>query len=248
METHIVEQEDIQQLINGEFQISAETTGGKKTRSCPGCKKQCKVDRLGDHVKKEHPALWEGLFTEQTLQASIDTQQLVKCTIAEGDHDQKFLICLACNSIRTTDRDHFKKNGKLHSDQHFEAATKMLAKKKGTTYIPKYKTDLDAALTRINILNRHREMCLRDHSDVELAVAEKDQAVIDRLLTEQRMQFEHVIMKKHVIAIEKKKAYLRAIADTLSNMFCDMPKSASDKFKNAFAGAVQYAKEAAAEH
>jgi hypothetical protein len=228
--THIVEQEDIEQILNGEFQISAETTGGKKNRACPGCKKQCKVDRLGDHVKKEHPALWDGLFTVETLQASIDNKQLVKCTIAEGDHDQKFLICLACNSIRTTDRDHFKKNGKIHSDQHYEAATKMIAKKNGTTYVPKYKTDLDTALAKLEILRRKQAECERDHSDTALAISEREEAQIETLLTKRQMEFEHTIMKKHVIAIDNKNKQLHAIAAGLKNIYSDMPKGASEKY------------------
>jgi hypothetical protein len=245
--THIVEQEEIQQLINNEFQISTETTGGKKNRSCPGCKKQCKVDRLGEHVKKEHPTLWEGLFSVETLQASIDNQQLVKCTIAEGDHDQKFLICLACNSIRTTDRDHFKKNGKIHSDQHFEAATKMIAKKNGVAYVPKYKTDLDTALAKIDILSRHRAICLRDHTDVALAIAEKDEAEIQRLVTLKQLEHDHQFMKNHVKMINAKNSYLRAIADSLKNMYADMPKSASERFVKAFGGICELAQQAAAQ-
>ena len=49
--THIVEQEEIQELINGECQISAGTIDGNKKRCCPGCKKLCKVvDPLGRTV------------------------------------------------------------------------------------------------------------------------------------------------------------------------------------------------------
>ena len=244
--THIVEQEEIQELINGEFQISAGTMAGKNKRSCPGCKKEFKVERLGEHVKKAHPVLWEGLFTVETLQASIDNQQLVKCTIAEGDHDQKFLICLACDSIRTTDRNHFQKNGKVHSDQHYELATKMIAKKKGTTYVPKYKSDLETALALIDKLKRHRAMCERDHSDVAQAIAEKDDADMERLAIKKELENDHQYMKNNIKIIDTKNKTLMAIANGMKELYKDIPSNASEKFIRGFGLVCELAYQAAA--
>jgi len=246
--THIIEQEDVVKLLNDEFQISAETTSGKKKRPCPGCKQEVKVERLGEHVHKLHPTLWDGLFTVETLQESIDQKQLVKCTIAEGDHDTKFLICLACDSIRTTDRNHFQKNGKVHIDQHCEMATKMIAKKNGVAYVPKYKSDLETALALIDKLKRQRAICEKEHFDVALAVAEKEEAQMERMETEKRLQHDHHYMKAHVKLIDTKNAALRDIAKSLQTLSSLIPSSlAEDKFVKAYGAIMHFAAQSATE-
>ena len=246
MATHIVEQDDINHLLNDEFQSSTGTIGGKNKRPCPGCKKDIKVDRLGEHVHKLHPALWDGLFTVETLQESIDQKQLVKCTMAEGDHDTKFLICLACDSIRTTDRNHFQKNGKVHIDQHCEIATKMIAKKNGVSYVPKYKSDLETALALIDKLKRQRAICEKEHFDVALAVAEKEDAEIQRMETEKRLEYDHQFMKANVKIIDTKKAALRDIAASLQTLSSQIPSSLEDKFVKAYGAIMLFAAQAAA--
>ena len=131
---------------------------------------------LGPHVKKLHAPFWSALFTVDTLQTSIDNKQLVACTVAEGDHDQKFLICLACDSIRTTDRNHFQKNGKIHEDAHYEKCTQMIATRKGTQYIPKSQTDMEKLLTQLDKFKRKAKMCEHDHQDMAEIIADKEDA------------------------------------------------------------------------
>ena len=249
MATHIVEQDDINHLLNDEFQESTGTVSGKNKRPCPGCQKDVKVERLGEHVRKLHPALWDGLFSVETLQESIDHKQLVKCTMAEGDHDTKFLICLACDSIRTTDRNHFQKNGKVHIDRHCEAATKMIAKKNGVAYVPKYKSDLDTALAMIDKLKRQRDICKKEHQDVALAITEKEDAQLQRMETEKQLAHDHQFMKANVKLIDTKNAALRDIAVSLQELSFKIPSTlADDKFVKAYGAIMHFAAQAAANH
>ena len=245
MATHIIEQEDVEKLLNDEFQLTDGTIAGKNKRACPGCKHIFKAERLGEHVHKLHPALWDGLFTVETLQESIDQKQLVKCTIAEGDHDTKFLICLACDSIRTTDRNHFQKNGKVHIDQHCEMATKMIAKKNGVAYVPKYKSDLETALALIDKLKRQRAICEKEHFDVALAVAEKEEAQMERMETEKRLEYDHQFMKRNVKVIDTKNAALRDIAKNLQTLSSLIPSSIEDKFVKAYGAIMHFAAQSA---
>ena len=168
---HIVDPEEV-----NDFEISVGTLVGKNKRNCPCCKKMFKVEALGPHVKKSHPPFWSALFTVESLQSSIENKQLVSCTVADGDHDQKFLICLACDSIRTTDRAHFKKNGKIHEDAHYEKCTQMIATRNGVQYIPKAKTDMEKLLTQLDKYKRIAKICEHEHSDVGAAIADKEDA------------------------------------------------------------------------
>ena len=123
----------------------------------------------------------------------------------------------------------------------------MLAKKKGVAYVPKYKSDLETALALIDKLKRHRAMCERDHSDVALAIAEKDEADMERLATLKQLEHDHQFMKNHVKMINAKNSYLRAIAEGLKKMYTDIPKSASERFIKAFGGICELAQQAAAQ-
>ena len=192
------------ELFQNDFEISAGTLVGKNYRDCPVCKKKQKVERLGEHVHKHHPEFWSALFSIESLEASITEKALVKCTIAEGDHDQKFLICLACDSIRTTDRNHFQKNGEIHLNTHIETATKMIAARKGTKYVPKKQTDIENLLTQLDKYKRRAKMCEHEHSDVGAAICDRDDALqeniqlkatVDRL-NRGTMSLESIILEK----------------------------------------------------
>jgi hypothetical protein len=217
---------DPTQIVENDFVLTAGTTMGVRTRPCPCCKKTYKVERLGEHVKKYHKDFWLALFTVGTLQASIEDKALVKCTIAENDHDQKFLICLACDSIRTTDRDHFKKNGEVHSNQHYEACTKMIAEKQGVAYVPKSKTDMEKILAQLDKYKRKAALCDRDHSDLGALICDKEDA--EQMLEQIRigkMDLEDG-MKKHV----KK-------ADEMRKMFGELARLAREATKHIPGGA-----------
>lgn len=220
--THVVDPTDIALALN-DFQLSIGTIDGRNKRPCPSCKKEFKVERLGEHVKKHHPEFWDALFTVETLEASIKNEELVKCTIAEGDHDQKFLICLACDSIRTTNRDHFKKNGKIHSDQHYEMATKMIAKKKGIAYQPKYKTDLETALALLDKYRRHRAECTRDHGDAINAISEMEDAQAELLKTKQELAETTKLLDKSVKISIYQKQLLANIYAGITNVSNGLP-------------------------
>lgn len=174
--TTVVTPPVIDPLDINDFEISAGTQQGNKKRQCPCCKKNFKVEDLGPHVKSKHAAFWSALFTVETLQASIDTKGLAHCSVAYGDHDQKFMVCLACDSIRTTDRNHFQKNGKLHEDTHYEKCTQMIAVRKGVQYVPKAQTDMEKLLTQLDKYKRMAKMCEHNHSDVGAAISDKEDA------------------------------------------------------------------------
>lgn len=92
------------------------------------------MERLGNHFKKVHPNEYYDLFTVPALTASIENKGLVGFTVVYEQCDTKFLHCLSCMSVRTTDRQHFEKNP-THLAEHIEIAEKMIAKKTGVKYI-----------------------------------------------------------------------------------------------------------------
>jgi len=169
------------ELFQNDFMISAGTTKGKTYRDCPVCKKKQKVERLGEHVHKHHPDFWTALFSIESLQKAIDDKALVPCTVAEADHDQKFLVCLACDSVRTTDRNHFQKNGEIHLNTHLETATKMIATRRGVKYVPKKQTDIEALLTQLDKYKRQAKMCEHEHADVGAAICDRDDAIQENI-------------------------------------------------------------------
>jgi len=117
-----------------DYQLTASTTNGVKDRKCPCCNKLFKTERLGAHFKKAHLTEYEALFTVPFLTSSIENKALVGFTIQYQECDTKFLHCLSCLSVRTTDRNHFGKNP-THKAEHVELAEKMIAKKTGVKYI-----------------------------------------------------------------------------------------------------------------
>jgi cell division protein FtsB len=114
--------------------MTSSTSGGVKERGCPCCKKKFKMERLGGHFKKIHPTEYYDLFKVPDLSASIENKGLVGFTVVYEECDTKFLHCLSCLSVRTTDRNHFEKNP-THLAEHIEIAEKMIAKKTGVKYI-----------------------------------------------------------------------------------------------------------------
>ena len=227
MAEHII---DPTTIVENEFILSTETVSGKKTRACPVCQKFYKVERLGEHVKKYHPAFWDALFTVDTLQASIDTKTLVACKVAEKDHDQAFLICLACDSIRTTDRNHFEKNGEAHSNQHYDMAMKMIAKKKGTTYVPKAKSDMNKLLEQLDKYKRRHAECQRDHGDISIALVEKEEAQENLLKVEaQQRDYEDNMRARTKREQDLRKAL--SLADMIiKDLYKNIPSGQADKF------------------
>lgn len=222
--THILDPHDVALALT-DFQPSIGTIDGKNKRACPSCKKEFKVERLGEHVKKHHPEFWDALFTVETLEASIKNEDLVKCSIAEDDHDQKFLICLACDSIRTTNRDHFKKNGKTHANQHYEMATKMIAKKKGVAYLPKYKTDLETALTMLDKYKRYHHDCLRDHEDVTCAILDKEELQMELIKTKKELDDVTRIAQRHVKTLNYQRLLFKQIYESIRTTANLMPNT-----------------------
>jgi len=239
---HIVDPELLK-----EFEPSVGTVSGVNKRFCPSCKKGCKVERLGEHVKKAHPEFWDALFTVETLQHSIDNKCLVRCTIADNDHDQKFLICLACDSVRTTDRDHFKKNGDVHANQHYEMATKMIAKKQGVKYVPRATTNVEKLLTQLEKYKRRAFECDRDHEDVCLMVCERDDAIMK--LAEVQTALDHVQREAESLAkrLVYKNRVLSSIANTMMEVFRDAPLNAPEKYHRAVSSLCNLVGQAAAE-
>jgi hypothetical protein len=193
--TTIVDPEPFQ----NDFELSVGTKMGVNSRICPVCKKKQKVERLGEHVHKHHPEFWAALFPIESLQKALDDKALVACTIAEADHDQKFLVCLACDSVRTTDRNHFQKNGEVHLNSHLEMATRMIATRRGVKYVPKAETDMQKLLTQLDKYKRIAKMCEHDHSDVGAAIADKEEA--EREPAELRQTVEH--LKKGSLNLQK---------------------------------------------
>lgn len=195
MDAPIVDPEPFQ----NDFEISVGTKMGVNSRICPVCKKKQKVERLGEHVHKHHPEFWAALFSVESLQKAIDDKALVACTIAEADHDQKFLVCLACDSIRTTDRNHFQKNGEVHLNSHLEMATRMIATRRGVKYVPKAETDMQKLLAQLDKYKRIAKMCEHEHGDVGAAIADKEEA--EREAAELRQTVEH--LKKGSLNLQK---------------------------------------------
>jgi len=246
MSTEIVEHLVDPELLK-DFEPSVGTISGINKRYCPSCKKGCKVERLGEHVKKTHPEFWEALFTIETLQQSIDTKSLVRCTIAEGDHDQKFLICLACDSVRTTDRDHFKKNGDVHANQHYEIATKMIAKKQGVKYVPRATTNMEKLLTQLEKYKRRAFECDRDHQDICVMECDRDDALMN--LAEVQTKLDHA--EKDVAFLTKRLEYknkiLSAMAKAVTDAFKNTPMNASEKYQREISSLCNLVATAAAE-
>ena len=220
MADHIV---DPTEFVDSEFTLTEGTLAGKKVRPCPCCEKNYKVERIGEHVKKFHPAFWSALFTVDALQASINNTALVACTIAEKDHDQNFLVCLACDSIRTTDRNHFKKNGKVHSDLHIEMCTKMIANKQGKEYVPKTKTDLLKLQEQLDKYRRMAATCQRDHADLGAAICDKEEAeraLLAIKIAEKDLQDG---MRRHIIKQQYAAQILSRISSIITDAFQHIP-------------------------
>jgi hypothetical protein len=247
MSTEIVEHLVDPELLK-EFEPSVGTVSDINKRYCPSCKKGFKVARLGEHVRKAHPEFWEALFTVETLQHSIDNKCLVRCTIAEKDHDQKFLICLACDSIRTTDRDHFKKNGKIHSDQHFEAATKLLAKKKGEQYVPLATTNMEKLLTQLDKYKRRAFECDRDHDNFSLLESERDDALMSLAAAETKLKQADRDAASLTKRLEYKNKVLSAVAKAVMDTFKNTPKNVPASYSEAISKLCGFVGPAAAEH
>jgi len=228
MAEHIV---DPTTIVEEEFQLTAGTTMGTRYRACPSCNKNYKTERLGEHVKKYHPAFWEALFTVDTLQASIDNKALVACKVAEKDHDQNFLICLACDSLRTTDRNHFEKNGEAHSNQHYDAALKLIAKKKGVAYVPKAKTDMNKLMEQLDKYRRRAKECERDHGDISIALCEKEEAQ-ENLLKSEAQQREYEENLRYRTKKEENTRKALSLADRIiKDLYTNIPSTGqTDKF------------------
>jgi len=211
------------ELFENDFVISAGTIKGNVKRDCPVCKKSHKVELLGPHVKKSHPAFWASLFSIETLQECIINKALVKCTIAYQDHDQPFLICLACNSVRTTDRSHFQKNGEVHLNSHMEAATKMIATRGGTAYVPKSQTDMEKLLTQLDKYKRIAKICEHEHSDIGAAICDLEEAQVrikELELTVKRLDRSNVNLESILEAKDKR---IRDLADTAKLAYSKLP-------------------------
>lgn len=212
----------IDPLDVNDFEVSAGTIAGKNKRLCPCCKKNYKVEDLGPHVKSKHPVFWSALFTVDTLQASIDTKGLVHCSVAYGDHDQKFLVCLACDSVRTTDRNHFQKNGKIHEDSHYEKCTQMIAVRKGVQYVPKAQTDMEKLLTQLDKYKRMAKMCEQNHSDIGAAISDKEDA--EAKLAQVELDNKHLstLLQKRVKQVEDHKKIAHACIGAISGITSDL--------------------------
>jgi len=208
--TTIVDPEPFQ----NDFELSVGTKMGVNSRICPVCKKSQKVERLGEHVHKKHPEFWAALFSIESLQKAIDDKALVACTIAEADHDHKFLVCLACDSVRTTDRNHFQKNGEVHLNSHLEMATRMIATRRGVKYVPKAQTDMQKLLTQLDKYKRMAKMCEHEHSDVGAAIADKEEA-----------ERENIDLKQTVARLNKGTINLESILETKDKMLTDVNKA-----------------------
>ena len=152
-------------------ELTASTSKGIKYRLCPCCKKEFKMELLGSHVKIKHPKEYEALFTNAEISACIESQTLIKCKVAYDDSDVNFLHCFACNSIRTTDRGHFK-DKEEHLKEHIALAQAMSARKTGVVYIPasigelqKYKNKL---FTTERLYKQSIKDCYEEHGQFEI--------------------------------------------------------------------------------
>ena len=212
----------IDPLDVNDFEVSAGTIAGKNKRLCPCCKKNYKVEDLGPHVKSKHPVFWSALFTVDTLQTSIDTKGLVHCSIAYGDHDQKFMVCLACDSIRTTDRNHFQKNGKLHEDSHYEKCTQMIAVRKGIQYVPKAQTDMEKLLTQLDKYKRMAKMCEHNHSDIAAAMSDKEDAEVKLAQVELHNKELTSMLQKRVKELNDSRKIASMCIGAISNITKDL--------------------------
>jgi hypothetical protein len=150
--------------------MTTSTTGGIKDRACPCCKKKFKMERLGNHFKKVHPTEYYELFKVPALTASIENKGLVGFTVEYEQADIKFLHCLSCLSVRTTDRHHFEKNP-THLTEHIEIAEKMIAKKTGVKYVnpnitvvEKLQRDLEKVKRELTI---KRKECHDEHGQYD---------------------------------------------------------------------------------
>jgi hypothetical protein len=210
-------------LFENDFQLSAGTIDGRNKRECPVCKKIHKVESLGAHVKKNHPAFWTSLFSIDSLQESIVNKALVKCSVAYGDHDQSFLVCLACDSIRTTDRNHFHKNGEVHLNSHLETATKMIASRAGKAYVPKSQTDNEKLLTQLDKYKRMAKMCERDHSDIGAAICDLEDAQVR--IKELELMVKRLDMGNRNLEsiLEVKDKMMRDVADAAKFAYSKLP-------------------------
>jgi hypothetical protein len=214
---HVIDPEPFQ----NDFELSANTIKGKVKRDCPVCKKSHKVEQLGEHVHKQHPEFWSALFSIESLEKAIQNKSLVRCTIAESDHDQAFLVCLECNSIRTTDRNHFQKNGDRHLEGHLEIATRMIAKRRGVKYVPRAQTDMENILRQLDKFKRQAKYCEHEHSDIGAVIAEKED-----------LQQENIELRETVRRLNKGTEHLESILTTKDKMLYDINVGVKQVFTN----------------
>jgi hypothetical protein len=224
-------------IVDNDFQLSAVTLSGKTIRNCPVCERSFKVERIGEHVRKNHHEFWLNLFTVESLNHSIDHQQLIKCTVQEKDHDQKVLVCLACNSLRTTDRDHFNKNGEVHATIHYEACAKMIAEKQGTLYLPKDKAEIETLRQQLEVFKRKAAMCDRDHSDMGALMCDKESAEYRADMVALEMVHREDGMRKHVKRQEAMRVYLKVINQQVREASALISGKNADKMAIKFANA-----------
>ena len=117
------------------YEATGSTSKGIKSRDCPVCKKQTKMERMGKHIMTEHPVEYAAYFTVPCLTDCIEKKGLVRFKVEYDQGDMEFLHCFACTNIRTTDRGHFKDKD-THLDEHLDIAAKMIAKKTGVSFVP----------------------------------------------------------------------------------------------------------------
>ena len=172
-----------------DFQLSAGTLMGVRSRPCPCCKKMFKTERLGEHIRKMHNDFWNGAFTVQALEAAITEKRLASITTEYEDHDQNYLVCLACNSIRTTDRNHFTKNGERHLNAHIEECKKLLAQKTGKKYTPEAVSIITNLQLQLDHFKRLDAYCRKHHTE-DTETSDKLQAAEAKLKIQEQELFD----------------------------------------------------------
>ena len=152
------------------YEATGSTSKGIKSRDCPCCKKQMKMEVMGAHVKKVHPVEYNAFFTVPCLTDCIEKKGLVRFKVEYDDKDTQFLHCFACVNIRTTDRGHFKDN-QTHLDEHLDIATQMLSKKTGVAFIPAAIGDVEKLRRKLFNITREyaqsRKACDDEHGQYD---------------------------------------------------------------------------------
>ena len=182
---------------DNDYQLSASTSGGNKTRGCPVCKKLFKMERLGKHVREKHRTEYEALFTVARLSDCIEHKQLTKFTVQYEEKDTDFLHCFACCSVRTTDRNHFQ-GKETHLAEHVELAEKLIAKKTGVKYVPVTTTEVAKLKRELDRVKRDakidRKNCDEEHGqfDTHIVLKQKEIDTLNLKVTklEQQLQEE----------------------------------------------------------